>query len=104
MVPLSLLVVVALQLSGSASAQEQLPPFPNATAGTFFSGVFSDGMVLQRGSAPAAVYGAVVGATAGTAVTVTVADGVGGAPYAVRATVEPTTIRVQAGSPGRVCH
>lgn len=104
MVPLSLLVVVAL-LSGRASAQEQLPPFPNATAGTFFSGVFSDGMVLQRGSAPAAVYGAVVGATAGTVVTVTVADGVGGgAPYAVRATVEPTTIRVQAGGPGRVCH
>ena len=30
-------------------AQEQLSPFPNATAGTFFSGVFSDGMVLQRG-------------------------------------------------------
>ena len=55
--------------------------FPNTTAGTFFSGAFSDHAVLQRGPAKAAVYGVVIGATPGTTVQVTVAStDVSGAP------------------------
>ena len=46
------------------SAQpEHLDPFPNATAGTFFSGVFSDGAVLQRAPRSARLFGVVIGAT-----------------------------------------
>jgi hypothetical protein len=92
------LVLATTMVLGFVSAQEQLPPFPNATAGTFFSGVFSSGMVLQRGATPAVVYGVVIGATASTTVAVTASTaGSTSAPYTVHATVEPTTIRVQAG-------
>ena len=38
-----------------------LPAFPNETAGTFFSGVFTDHVVLQREPAKAAVYGVIFG-------------------------------------------
>ena len=40
--------------------------FPNTTAGTFFSGVFGDHVVLQREPAKAAVYGVIFGAFAPT--------------------------------------
>ena len=38
-----------------------LPAFPNETAGIFFSGVFTDHVVLQREPAKAAVYGVIFG-------------------------------------------
>jgi hypothetical protein len=92
-----LLVVVTCGLSRHAVLQEQLPPFPNATAGTFFSGVFSDKMVLQRGPRPAVLFGAVVGASAGTTVSVKVSCEGNGSSYTVDSNVEVTPIRVQAG-------
>ena len=51
-----------------------MPAFPNGTAGTFFSGVFSDHVVLQRGPSKAAVFGVVFGAETATEVDVTVAS------------------------------
>jgi hypothetical protein len=56
-----------------------LAAFPNATAGTFFSGVFSDHCVLQREPAKAAVYGVIFGASTGTTVEVSVASVAGSA-------------------------
>lgn len=56
-------------------------------AGTYFSGTITDRTVLQRGSETrAGVYGTVVGAQAGTAVTVTVGEE-GAGSYTVRADV-----------------
>ena len=88
------LAVLALQLACPTGAQK-LDPFPNATAGTFFSGVFSDNTVMQHGRA-AAVYGVVVGATAGTKVTVRISEGAV-AEYTVAAAVELTSATVKAG-------
>ena len=48
--------------------------FPNGTSGTFFSGVFSDHAVLQRGPSKSAVYGVVFGAQPATEVDVVVAS------------------------------
>jgi hypothetical protein len=48
------------------------PKFPSDRNGTFFSGVFSDHLVLQRAPSKAAVYGVVFGAQASTNVSVTV--------------------------------
>lgn len=70
--------------------------FPNTTAGTFFSGAFSDHAVLQRAPAKAAVYGVVIGAEAATTVAVTVTP-VGGAAYTIAAVVEVTSAAVQGG-------
>ena len=56
-----------------------LPAFPNGTAGTFFSGVFTDHAVLQRAPAKAAVYGVIFGAEPATTVKVEVAAVGGGA-------------------------
>jgi hypothetical protein len=56
--------------------------------GAFFSGVFSDHMVLQRGPEKSAVYGVVVGAKEGTTVSVDVKDQ-NGYDYKVSA---PTTL------------
>ena len=51
---------------------QQLPPFPTDTPGTFFSGVFTDRMVLQRSPTAAQVFGVVIGAEASTSVHVTI--------------------------------
>ena len=91
--PLLLLAVTLLSRSGAA--QDHLDPFPNATAGTFFSGVFSSGAVLQRAPRAARLFGVVIGATAESTVTVTVAGA--GASYEVVAEVEVTTMKVKAG-------
>lgn len=48
-----------------------LPPFPNSSAGTFFSGVFANHAVLQRGPARAAVFGVLFGAKTDTTVELT---------------------------------
>lgn len=48
--------------------------YPDDKAGTFFSGVFSDNVVLQRLPARSAVYGVVIGASLSTSVTITVSD------------------------------
>ena len=53
-------------------AQAPLPKFPTGVKGVFFSGAFTDHVVLQRG-APAAVYGVVVGAKARPAETLSCA-------------------------------
>jgi hypothetical protein len=80
----------------SASGQPQhLDPFPNATAGTFFSGVLSDGAVLQRAPRSARLFGVVIGATENTTVTVAVHGA--GVSYEVDAEVEPTAMKVKAG-------
>jgi hypothetical protein len=60
------------------------PPMP--TNGTFFSGAFTNNMVLQKGAeVRAAVYGVTFGATANTKVTVEVREG--GASYSVDAEI-----------------
>ena len=88
--------LVLATLCRSASAQPQhLDPFPNATAGTFFSGVFSDGAVLQRAPRSARLFGVVIGATEDTTVTVAV-DGTG-VSYEVLAEIELTAMKVKAG-------
>jgi len=48
--------------------------YPDDKAGAFFSGVFSDNVVLQRKPARPVVYGVVIGASLSTSVTVTVFD------------------------------
>ena len=73
-----------------------LPPFPNSTAGTFFSGVFSDHTVLQR-EAKAAVYGVIFGAQSSTTVTVDVSSPAGMKLYSVQATVILTEKQMPGG-------
>ena len=92
--PLLLLSLLLLLLAPSAVAQDHLDPFPNATAGSFFSGVFSDGAVLQRGGKGSSLYGVVIGAVAGTTVTVKVS---GSASYTIVATVDVTPMKVKSG-------
>ena len=83
-----LLPLTLLTLARRALAQpEQLPPFPNATSGAFFSGVFSDRAVLQRAPRSAVLYGVVIGATPSTTVTVTLQDG-GSGPDEAQAPVQ----------------
>ena len=74
-----------------------LPPFPNATAGTFFSGVFGDHVVLQREPAKAAIYGVIFGAEDGTTVTVDVGSASGAKIYSVPATVMLTDTQMPGG-------
>ena len=74
-----------------------LPPFPNATAGTFFSGVFGDHTVLQREPAKAAVYGVIFGARSGTTVTVDVGSAGGAKLYSVQASVVLTEKQMPGG-------
>lgn len=77
-----------------------LPPFPNDTAGTFFSGVFSDHTVLQREPAKAVVFGVLFGAQSSTTVTVTVVDVVpanGATMYSVQADVMLSDIQMPSG-------
>ena len=97
----SVLPLTLLALDRRALAQpEQLPPFPNATNGAFFSGVFSDRAVLQRGPRSAVLYGVVIGATPSTTVTVTLQDGGSGPDEAqapVQARVEVTQMKVPKG-------
>eukprot|EP00729_Bicosta_minor_P028326 gene28326-35022_t len=78
-----------------------LPNFPNTTAGTFFSGAFTDHVVLQREPAKSAVYGVVIGATPSTIVSVTVAGDVAHTSYTVAAKVEVTNKAVPSGKYGR---
>ena len=91
--------IFASQLVSLASAQS-IDPFPTDTAGVFFSGVFSDNAVLQRAPQTAAVHGVVIGAQAGTTVTVAVdgslADG-SKASYTTQAAVTLTAETVPGG-------
>ena len=75
-----------------------LPAFPNETAGSFFSGVFTDHVVLQREPAKAAVYGVIFGAEAGTAVTVTVTTSEGAKLYDAPGTVMHTEVKAPGGA------
>ena len=85
---------LAAKYSPTAGTMEA---FPNTTAGTFFSGVFGDHVVLQREPAKAAVYGVIFGAKAGTTVTVDVASPSGAAIYSVPGTVMVTEQQMPGG-------
>ena len=85
---------LAAKYSPTAGTMEA---FPNTTAGTFFSGVFGDHVVLQREPAKAAVYGVIFGAKAGTTVTVDVASPSGAAIYSVPGTVMLTEQQMPGG-------
>ena len=85
---------LAAKFSPTAGTMEA---FPNTTAGTFFSGVFGDHVVLQREPAKAAVYGVIFGAKAGTTVTVDVASPSGTAIYSVPGTVMVTEQQMPGG-------
>ena len=85
---------LAAKYSPTAGTMEA---FPNTTAGTFFSGVFGDHVVLQREPAKAAVYGVIFGAKEGTTVTVDVASPSGAAIYSVPGTVMVTEQQMPGG-------
>ena len=85
---------LAAKYSPTAGTMEA---FPNTTAGTFFSGVFGDHVVLQREPAKAAVYGVIFGAEEGTTVTVDVASPSGTAIYSVPGSVMVTEQQMPGG-------
>jgi len=67
--------------------QPSLPPFPTNKPGIFFSGVFTDNVVLQRAPQSSSVFGVVVGGTPSTTVSV---SGIGHKP--IQAIVDLSTI------------
>ena len=68
--------------------------FPDDAAGTFFSGTFSDHVVLQRGPNRASVNGVVIGATSETKVTVTVTPAGSAAKEVAAYTVSAVVVEI----------
>lgn len=79
------------------SDKYQPAKFPDDVAGTFFSGVFSDNVVLQREPARAAVYGVVIGAELDTTVAVKISEVSGSTAASIAAEVVVTTQETEVG-------